>query len=274
MSVSLQTLASSARFDHFSIIQISDLHLADAYSDTPLLDKVLQDLGNSTVPIELIVVTGDLVQSIDTAIYEKIFTKLDKLTIPYVCIAGNHDVTEELDSHLPFEQRQHVAMPPHPRLRDKYTVMTPHWQLLFCDSTVSGQIHGNFSNETLAWLANQLATAKKPCVLFCHHHVLPVHSAWIDAHITQNYATFWQVIKPYSQTLSAIFTGHIHQEQNQVYQGVAVYTVPSLSVQFLPFSDDFALDTEAKAGYRWITLYNNAKLATGVKRMDTTSPNY
>lgn len=272
MPFSPQTMKNTADFEHFCIIQLSDLHIDDAQISGTLFDRVMADLCHPLHTIDLVVVTGDLVQVIDNATYEAIFAKLDSLAIPYVCIAGNHDVTQELDSHLPFEQRRHIPMLPHPRLVNKHSITTPHWQLLFCDSTVSGEIYGTFSEDTLAWLAEQLRMADKPCILFCHHHILPIHSAWLDGHITKNYPALWQVIEQFPHKLAAVFTGHVHQEHNQVYQGVAVYTVPSLSEQFLPFCDTFAIDVDSKVGYRWITLYNNGKLATGIKRMDTTTP--
>lgn len=273
MPSSSQQLEPSKNPEYFSIIQISDLHFINNATSLATLEIVLAELANYPTPIDLLVVSGDLVQIIEKASYDFIFNTLDKLNIPYICIAGNHDVTQELDSHLPFEQRRHVAMSAHPRLRANHSISTPHWQLLFCDTSIAGQIYGNFSEATLDWLAEQLKTAQKPCLLFCHHHVLPIHSAWLDGHITQNYPELWQLLTKFPQKLSAIFTGHVHQEQNQFFQGVAVYSVPSLSVQFLPFSDDFALDTQAKIGYRWIKLYNNQQLVTGVKRIDTASPN-
>lgn len=282
----------------FSIVQLSDLHLTLAEdSNTANFDRVIADLADCDRQIDLVVVTGDLVQTIDDRLYEQIFAKLDKLGLPYVCIAGNHDVTQELDCHLPFEQRRHVAMLPHPRLVDRHVVTTPHWQLLFCNSAVAGQIAGAFSPEALRWLAKQLTATDKPSILFCHHHVLPLDSAWLDGHIAKNYPELWQVIaqtspaSPLSQPslstpslsaspqssplfskLVAIFTGHVHQEQSLCYQGVTVYTVPSLSVQFLPRSDAFAIESDAQIGYRWITLYNNGQLATGVKKINTSSP--
>lgn len=273
MPSSIPSAQSAKNSNYFSIIQFSDLHFINHATSLATLETVVAELKNYSEPIDLVVITGDLVQITEAESYDIIFNKLDRLNIPYICIAGNHDVTQELDSHLPFEERRHVAMSAHPRFVANHSISTPHWQLLFCDTSVAGEVHGNFSEETLAWLAKELKTTQKPSILFCHHHVLPIGSVWLDGHITKNYPEFWQRLAQFPQKLSAIFTGHVHQEQNQHFQGVAVYSVPSLSVQFLPFSDDFALDTGAKMGYRWIKLYDNQQLVTGVTRLDTGSPN-
>jgi Icc protein len=47
-----------------------------------------------------------------------------------------------------------------------------------------------------------------------------------------------------------------------------VFGCPSTSLQFKPLCKDYTID-EIAPGLRWINLYNNGLLATGIKRTDT-----
>lgn len=266
--------------EHVSIIQISDLHLFEDlefdmgnlnYHDC--LQKVIQAIKTHThddlSSIDLLAVTGDIVHEITPTTYDQVFAILDSLKVPYLCIAGNHDVTQELDPDLPFPQRRHLPMPVHPRLARCQRVSFPNWNLLFLDTSLAGSVYGRLNQESLDWLNNELATATRPCVIFAHHPMLKVNANWIDTHRLQNSQAFWEVVTHYPNTLKAIFVGHIHQEIHAIYQGTHLFSTPSTSGQFTPFEHDFNLDHEQQAGFRWITLYNNGNLATGIKRIDT-----
>lgn len=262
--------------DCAKIVQISDLHLFEDPSQ--LLDnlnpatsfhQVLALLQQELANIDLLLVSGDLVHEISEKNYQQVFDCLDSLGIPYQCIAGNHDVTQELDPELPFEQRRHIAMPAHHRLASRVKVSLPYWDILLTNSAVAGQVYGKFDEMTLDWLQSQLTIAKKPCVIVAHHPMVAVNARWIDSHQLQNADKFWQVVSPYADIVKAIFVGHIHHENHVLHNGIHLFSTPSTCVQFAPFQDDFTTDTKKTAGLRWITLYNNANLATGIKRIDT-----
>lgn len=262
--------------DCLTLVQISDLHL---YRDATKrynhvnphqsFEKVVAMIRQSYGEADLLMVTGDLLQEPSTQGYDALFDDIETLNIPYVPIAGNHDVTLELDSHLPFEQRRHIGITPDPRLVNCKVVSSEHWDILCLDSSVKGQIYGGFSEETLAWLARTLASSEKPCIIFAHHPMMRVESAWIDQHRLKNTTDFWQVVAPFASRIKGIFVGHVHQETQAMYQGISVFTCPSTSVQFKPFSYDYCVDDKQTAGLRWLTLYNNGMLATGIKRVDT-----
>lgn len=261
------------------LIQMTDLHLPK-YPHTELagvncdrlldaiLDKIQQEYPNA----DLLVATGDLVHDITKETYDRIFNKVASLNMPFIGIAGNHDVTQELDQELPFPQRRHVAKLADKRLATRHRIETPFWNLLFLDSSVPGKVFGRFSQETLDWLVNELENSSKPCVAFAHHPMLPVNSAWIDNHMLQNSEQFWQAVTPFNHKLKAILVGHIHQEQHLIFQHIHLLSSPATSMQFVPYQQDFAIDSQNMAGFRWLTLYNNGNLATGVKRIDTIRP--
>ncbi len=264
-----------------NVLQITDMHLlspastdnAEDHSDEKpscrhCFEANLAQALAEDIRCDLILVTGDLVSKVDSATYDHIFEVLHSTQIPFACIAGNHDVTDESSHDLPFEQRKLTACAMDPRLLSRHVIETDAWQLLLLDSSIPGQIGGLVTEADMDWLCAQLATCDKPALLAVHHHVMPMYSEWIDAHMIENADYFWQRLAPYAH-LKVIVSGHTHQEQVHHRNGVTVYSTPSTCYQFMPYEDDFSYDKQAHAGYRWLQLANNGNLASWVKRLDT-----
>lgn len=275
--------------EHVNVLQVTDLHLSPQYTNTdnPNTNNINVDNNDTTSSIcrrnfeavikqalsedircDLIVVTGDLVDQVQPATYDYIFKVLTATNIPFACIAGNHDVTDEIVTEVPFFQRETIAQPADGRLLSRHVINTDYWQLLLLDSAISGKVAGEITDTDIDWLCEQLSACDKPAVIAIHHHVLPMKSDWIDTHIAQNTENFWQRMLPFNQ-LRIIISGHTHQEQVRYRQGVTVYSTPSTCYQFQPYSDDFAYDEQANPGYRWLQLANNGQVASWVKRLDT-----
>jgi Icc protein len=66
--------------------------------------------------------------------------------------------------------------------------------------------------------------------------------------------------------VKVVLWGHVHQAFDQLMQGIRWLAAPSTCVQFTPHSDDFAVDDQAP-GYRWLRLYDDGQLETGVSRV-------
>ncbi len=262
-----------------NILQITDLHLSTALasitddnSDETLCQQcfktALQQALRADIRCDLIIVTGDLVSKVQPAIYDYIFEVLQATNIPFVCIAGNHDVTDEMDSHLPFFQRELIAQPADARLLSRHVIVTDNWQLLLLDSSITGKVAGEITLTDIGWLRERLGTCDKPALIALHHHVIPVDSEWIDNHMAENTKAFWEQMAAFAH-LKVIISGHTHQEQVRHRQGVTVYSTPSTCYQFKPYEDDFSYDKNARPGYRWLQLANNGTVASWVERLDT-----
>ena len=265
-----------------NILQITDLHLstplasitddANDDSDTQVcqqcFEKVLQQALNTDIRCDLIIVTGDLVSKVKPAIYDHIFKVLQATEIPFACIAGNHDVTDEADDHLPFSQRKLIGQPADTRLLSRHVINTDRWQLLLLDSSITGKVSGEIATTDIDWVCERLRDCDKPALIALHHHIIPVDSAWIDEQMVENAESFWQQMAGFEH-LKVIISGHIHQEQVRYRQGVTVYSTPSTCYQFKPYEDNFAYDKDTPPGYRWLQLANNGKVASWVERLDT-----
>ena len=223
---------------------------------------------SSDIRCDLIIVTGDLVNEVKPAIYDHIFEVLQATHIPFACIAGNHDVTDEIGSDLPFFERELIAQPADPRLLSRHVIETDRWQLLLLDSSITGKVEGEITPTDIGWLCERLDACDKPALIALHHHVIPVDSDWIDTHMAENSEAFWQHLLGFDH-LKVIISGHTHQEQVRHRQGVTVYSTPSTCYQFKPYENDFSYDKSVPPGYRWLQLANNGKVASWVERLDT-----
>lgn len=268
---SANTVLPQHAADWLSLAQISDLHLltnpdavfAGVYPARHLaavLAKIAQ------MGYDALLATGDLWQEPSTANFDALFAQFDALGLPWAAIAGNHDVTLELDTHLPFEQWRRVPIAADKRLLSRRLVQSAYWDLLFIDTSMAGQTAGWVDDATLAWLTDTLRQSTRPCVLFAHHPMLAVGTPWIDRQGVHNADQFWQVVAPFAPRLRAIFVGHVHQTQQVMAHDIPVYSCPATSVQFTPFAHEYAVQITAPQ-YRWIQLFNTGTLATGVKKV-------
>ena len=61
--------------------------------------------------------------------------------------------------------------------------------------------------------------------------------------------------------------GHIHQEYERRRNSVVYLGSPSTCIQFHPTNNEFALD-HCNPGYRWLELFSDGVIKTGVKRVN------
>ncbi len=135
------------------------------------------------------------------------------------------------------------------------------------DSCVPGQAHGRISAAELARLDAALASAGERHVLVSlHHHPVRMASRWLDSVGLQNADEFFAITDRYPQ-LRAIIWGHVHQSYDSRRKGVRLLAVPSTCAQFLPHSDQFAVDP-SPPGYRRLTLRGDGTIDTEVLRVE------
>ena len=104
-----------------------------------------------------------------------------------------------------------------------------------------------------------------PTLIFLHHQLVPVGSAWIDQYVVSNAADFFAITDQFDN-IRAVSWGHVHQDFSRRRKHMKLYATPSTCVQFKPNSDDFAVDT-AMPGYRWFELRSDGSFDTGVSRV-------
>lgn len=94
---------------------------------------------------------------------------------------------------------------------------------------------------------------------------MPVGVTWLDKLGLTNADELWLTLSQYPQVHTVLF-GHVHQEHQGEKNGIHYYSTPSTCIQFKRNAVDFALE-KLPPGYRWIDLYPNGDLKTGVYRV-------
>jgi Icc protein len=244
------------------LIQFTDTHLYGDAAETlrgvptlPALDRVIAHARAHHWDAAALLVTGDLVQDDPGgyAHFRRVFGALGK---PVYCIPGNHDLVPEMTAALsqpPFQLNGHVDF--------------GGWRVVMLDSAIPGMASGRLAGDTLARLDRELAAAARRHALVClHHHPIDMGSRWLDRVGLENREAFFEVLARHPN-VRAVLWGHVHQELETRWKEVRLIATPATCAQFLPGSNDFAVDTKPPA-YRTLTLHDDGRLDTELVWVD------
>jgi 3',5'-cyclic AMP phosphodiesterase CpdA len=209
------------------IAQISDLHikapgtLAYGRVDTArALERCVATLNQFTPKPDLVVISGDLVDTPRAEEYAHLKRLLAPLNIAFAGIPGNHDQRDMMRATLP----QNYAFPSGP--------LNQHLEiggldLVLLDSGVSGKPHGELDAPTLRWLEATLASAPdRPALLFLHHPPFQAGIRHMDRQNLQNANELANVVKRHPR-VQLIATGHVHRATLTMFAGVPTTICPA-----------------------------------------------
>jgi len=244
-----------------NLVQLTDQHLftdpGRALRGVPTLPALRATLAAAREDLagcDAILATGDLVQD-DPGGYAHFRREFEALGKPVLCIPGNHDDLKAMHTEL--------SQPPF-QLGGIYDA--GDWRVILLDSTVPGQTGGALSDSTLQLLNDSLAAAPARHALVClHHHPVPMKSRWLDTVGLTNPGDFFEVLSRHTQVRGVLF-GHVHQEVDDVREGLRILATPSTCSQFKPHSDDFAID-EAPPAWRTLVLHGDGSIDTRVHQL-------
>ncbi|MEN8642051.1 3',5'-cyclic-AMP phosphodiesterase [Pseudomonas sichuanensis] len=255
------------------VVQLTDAHLFAAPAGTLLglntrdsLEHVVAQVRREQPRIDLLLCTGDLSQDASVASYEAFRGLTAGFGAPARWLPGNHDEAQVMAKVAP----------------ELITAVTDigAWRIVMLDSAVVGATFGLLAEDQLATLDQALATAgERHCLVCCHHQPVDIGCAWMAPIGLRNADQLLLRVKAYPQ-VKALLWGHVHQEWDQVREGVRLLATPSTCIQFAPGSEDFQV-SEEQPGYRWLRLHADGQLETGVERardfvvkLDFDSPGY
>lgn len=243
------------------IIQVSDIHLFQE-PEEELLSVKTQESFKTIIdlikaegkPIDIILLSGDLSQDGSEKSYKCIADMVECLGAPVYWIPGNHDNVPVMSTVYPYKSVKN----------DKHIVL-PNWQLILLNSQLPNAVEGELDSVQLKFLSDCLqSNTNDPAIIFMHHQPVSVQTTWLEPLGLNNPEDLWQVLQQFSQVHS-IFFAHVHQEFAGDFHGIPCYALPSTCIQFKPNVVDFALDN-VPPGYRWIELYEDGHLETGIVR--------
>jgi Icc protein len=264
------TLPKQSQREPLRVLQITDCHLGEtsgeqlAGMDTDAsLAAVLQLIqaersAQGRIDADLLLATGDLSNYGTAGAYFRLEKILQPLGLPMAWLPGNHDVRDLMIDSVGIDRLPRLV-----RLGD--------WAICMLDSAVPGQVGGELGPTELNELRIELESLPDNChILVClHHQPVPVGSAWLDQQQVADADALFAVLQDETR-LRAILWGHVHQEflgSDHRLPGVELIATPSTCIQFAPGRKTFKLDT-AMPGYRWLDLYADGSIATGISRVE------
>ena len=252
-------LVVADRADTLSLVQVTDTHLTGTEAgcllgmNTARSARGVIDAALATESADCILVTGDIAADGQPEAYGQLEALLGTL-VPSLWLPGNHDnVSSHKDRYASNMKR---------RLRAK------HWDVVMLETQVQGEVGGVLSTTELAELRSAVDDARltnKGLLVATHHPLRHLESAWLDEQSVKNASEALDILKPIADQ-TAVISGHVHQESDEVINEVRMMTTPSTCVQFAPRSRDFALDSK-DPGYRRLVLHPNARIETQVVRI-------
>ena len=268
--------SNSATGAPIRILQLTDFHLlADpthkmmGVNTEDTFIATLDAASKQNSAPDLLLLTGDLVQEAGADTYLRLRRHLERLDIPSFCLPGNHDDWSLMRGILAAGK---VSCEPGGAFGA--------WQVICLDSTVPDNPGGFLDRSQLELLESLLADQpEKFALVSLHHSPLPTGSGWLDTMRLANAEAFFSLLGRYPK-VRGVVCGHVHQEFDQMQGNIRVMACPSTCFQFKPHSEQFALDS-LPSGYRWLDLYPNGVIGTGVERLlqapaglDLTSEGY
>ena len=245
--------------DTLSLVQVTDTHLTGTDEghmlgmNTERSARTVIDTALAIQRTDCILVTGDIAADGQPEAYGQLEALLGN-SVPSLWLPGNHDDVSKHKNHYATHMKR--------RLRAK------HWDVVMLETQVEGEVGGVLSATELAALKSAVDDARlanKALLVATHHPLRSLKSAWLDEQSVKNASEAFEILKPIADQ-AALISGHVHQESDEVINGVRMMTTPSTCVQFTPYSQDFALDSK-DPGYRRLLLHPSARIETVVVRV-------
>jgi 3',5'-cyclic AMP phosphodiesterase CpdA len=210
------------------VAQISDLHikapgkLAYRRVDTAqALSRCIATLNAFTPAPDMVVISGDLVDTPTEEEYLHLQRLLTGLRLPFSAIPGNHDSRDLMRSVFPSSAHAF------PSGALNQSIELEALELLLLDSSVPGKPYGELEPPTLEWLESRLsASAHRPALLFLHHPPFFTGIGHMDRQNLRNAADLASVIRRHPR-VQLIGCGHVHRAILTAFAGVPCTICPA-----------------------------------------------
>lgn len=209
------------------IAQISDMHiktpgvLAYGVVDTAAaLANCVEFLNTLEPRPDVVVASGDLVDSGSPIEYKHLRQLLAPLTIPLLVLAGNHDDRDTLRGA--FKDHEYLAK--RGPLNAAVSIC-PGLELLLLDSTIPGKPYGALEPETLSWLEERLRCSDDSAIIFLHHPPFETGIRHMDRQNLRNADALAEVLKN-TRRVRLIAAGHVHRTTMTSFSGIPASIAP------------------------------------------------
>ncbi len=247
----------------FQILHFSDMHLFADRVGTLFgirtgdnLAAALKTAKQVHPEHDLVLISGDLTQDGEPGAFRLAEVLFVELGTPVWAVPGNHDPAETMRQALSGLS-----------IVWKQAVVVGGWHLVFLNSGCPEMVGGCLSEEVVTELD---LTLKKhpdlPTLVVLHHPPVNVGTPWLDRIGLQRPEGFLRVLDQHTQVRALLF-GHIHQPFEGQRNGVRLLAAPSTYAQFAVGGEKPVL-TDDPPAFRWLNLYANGRLETGITRVN------
>lgn len=211
------------------IAQISDPHLRPAgmrYKDVvdpaAALAAAVRQI-NALAPLpDLVLLTGDVVETGQPAEYAVARAVLAPLRPPLLVIPGNHDEREAFRAAF----RDHGYLPADGPLHYVFAAAGPV-RVIALDVTVPGAHHAIADAAALAWLERALATEPdRPTIIMLHQPPLACGVPYLDQYRCLEAERLAAVVARFP-AVERVLCGHVHRQMQMRFAGTLLCTAPS-----------------------------------------------
>lgn len=209
------------------IAQISDLHikapgeLAYGRVDTAAaLERCVAALNALQPRPDLVVISGDLVDTPTPGEYDHLKRLLAPLEIPFIGIPGNHDSRAMMRAAFPDWNYAP------PDALDQ-VVNIGGLDVILLDSSVEAKPHGELQAASLQFLDATLAASNDaPALIFLHHPPFRTGIGHMDVQNLFNADALAAIVTQYPR-VKAIAAGHVHRATLTSFAGVPATICPA-----------------------------------------------
>lgn len=245
------------------ILQLTDTHLfADPQGSLydintrNALTQVIAHVKKTVKHIDVVLLTGDLVHDESVDGYLVLKSIVSDLGSPAYYLPGNHDNPAVMQQTLDNCAAHNLV-----------SYESDNWSVVLLDSTVQGRVEGQLSEPLLDELEQFLSTKREKHILVAlHHHMIDVHSPWLDALNLRNSDQLKSLLEKFTN-VKLVVNGHVHQEIDAQRNGIRYLGTPATCFQFAVKSKNGGADDRPPA-YRHIVLHDDGSLETTVHYID------
>jgi 3',5'-cyclic AMP phosphodiesterase CpdA len=224
------------------------------------------------MPLDAIVVTGDIADHGLPAEYEQARTIFSSSRYPLFPCPGNHDARAAYRTTLLGEdgpaQLDRAGGGPVNRVHHTAGAL-----FALCDSTIPGRDDGYLADETISWLDGVLAAHPGVPALLCFHHPpVPLHSPDVDSIRLFGEDRVGRLVNDHQQ-VAAILCGHAHTPAATTFAGRPLLVAPGVvSTLVLPWEHGGLADEQAPVAVAFHILDEQRRLTTHYRVVTTEGP--
>lgn len=251
------------------LLQLTDLHLkADLGAEMggkniqQHVDAVIDcALQHRHWPADLVAFTGDNVDEIEPEnfriAYHRLADRISQWDSTICCIPGNHDHSASLKEILSGHGIKTLG-----------AFEQGNWQFHLLDSSIPNSPDGELNENQLASFDQALGQRRADHTLvLVHHPVTDINSRWLDNMRVKNGQALTDRLQPLTGT-KVVLWGHAHQAFDGYQEDIRFLGTPAACpIQFKPLSEEYAVDENNNAGFRWCLLYPDGQIETEVVRI-------